>query len=75
MLMAPMLVLTTFGILFWFEYPITLSIAFASIQMFGNLEHPIQMIPRCIKAMAEFNLSAKRIYEFLTLNEIHPSYR
>lgn len=83
MMMAPLLVLSTFAIVFWTIPQCTdclftagggakleLSIAFAAIQMFSNLEHPIRFIPLFVRKLIEFNISMKRMYNFLNSDEI-----
>ena len=88
MMMAPLLILSTFAILLWYvdswsewsvltndNSKLKLSVAFASIQIFSNLEHPIRFIPLFVRKIIEFNLSIKRIYSFLEWKEIDRSLR
>ena len=69
MMMAPLLVLSAFSILFLLGRSLELSVAFAAIQMFDNLEHPIRFLPMFVKTVIEFNISMKRICKFLVTEE------
>ena len=71
-IMSPLLVLSTFSIMFMLGRSLELSIAFAAIQMFSNLEHPIRFIPLFVKTIIEFNLSMERIYKYLNCEESSP---
>jgi len=70
--MSPLLILSTFSIMFMLGRSLELSIAFAAIQMFTNLEFPIRYIKDFVKTIIEFNLSMKRIYKYLNCEESSP---
>ncbi|CAI2362993.1 unnamed protein product [Moneuplotes crassus] len=71
-LTSPLLILSVFSIMFWLGKDLELSIAFVGIQMFSNLQHPLEFIPQFVKTIIEFNLSMERIYKYLNSEESSP---
>ena len=72
-IIAPLILISTFGVFLYFENKMTLASGFAWIQAFGYLNHPITWLPYFIGSFTDFKLSMKRIQSFLLWKEIKPN--
>jgi len=68
-IVSPALIISTFFTFFMLGNTISIGKAFAAIQVFAYLEHPLRWYPQFIKSLIEFNISMKRIQKFLNWNE------
>lgn len=52
--------------------PLTTDVVFPCLNLFNLLTFPLAIIPMVISALIEANVSAKRIVEYVTMDEIQP---
>ena len=71
-LIAPALVITILAIFYATGNNISVAKAFGGIQVLRTLEFPLRWIPEFISAYLEFNVSMKRIQQFLLWSELNP---
>ena len=50
--------------------PLTSSVAFTSISLFSILQMPFAMMPMCMMLLVQYNVSVKRINNFMNLDEV-----
>ena len=50
--------------------PLTSSVAFTSISLFSMLQMPFAMMPMCMMLLVQYNVSVKRINNFMNLDEV-----
>ena len=53
--------------------PLKASTAYTSLSLFKILQMPFMMMPMCMMMLVQFNVSIKRITDFLDLPEVDPS--
>ena len=53
--------------------PLKASTAYTSLSLFRMLQMPFAMMPMCMMLLVQFNVSIKRINNFLELEEVDPS--
>lgn len=71
-MVAPSLIISTLSMHFYLGGEISVARAYAGIQVFTLLEHPLRWFPLFVSALLEFTVSMKRIQKFLLCNEINP---